>query len=529
MTENVFWTEKPVVAAAGAAGLFWVSYLVCKVIYNLFFHPLSKFPGPKIAAIGTYYEFYHDVIRDGTYLWRIEEMHRKYGPVVRINADELHIHDPDFYSKIYAGSKRVNKYGPAVAAFTVPRATLATIDHDVHRLRRSILNPYFSKRAVTMLEPLINDKVDRLCRRLEEWIGQGTAVDLDAAMAALTADIVSIYFYGKDFDYLGGKDFKFVVRDAILGLIGFYHFSRFVPAVANFINSLPIPVVRMIQPGAAALLESQQEIKAEIQQSLNEKDNVKSKSVIVGALGDPDIPAEEKTLDRLVDEGVTVIFAGTETTARSISVAMFHLLRNKSLLQKLRDELSTVDKGPDGQWAYNQLETLPYLVRPHLMERDCYQMVTLTVGVIHLRLGVFKKVCDLPMDLSSGFQESLQMKPYNMAIGLSRPVESTLLVHLDPSIFPSPNTFNPDRWVRAAREGVHLSKYICSFTKGTRQCLGINLAYAELYIAIAKVATSFEMELYNTSLEDVQVHHIRLTGYPKRGTGEIKATVTSKA
>lgn len=56
-----------------------------------------------------------------------------------------------------------------------------------------------------------------------------------------------------------------------------------------------------------------------------------------------------------------------------------------------------------------------------------------------------------------------------------------------------------------------------------------SLAYAELYIAIAKIATSFEMELYNTSLEDVQVHHIRLTGYPKRGTGEIKATITSKA
>lgn len=271
-----------------------------------------------------------------------------------------------------------------------------------------------------MLEPLINDKVDRLCGRLEEWIGQGTPVDLDAAMAALTADIVSIYFYGKDFDYLGGKDFKFVVRDAILGLIGFYHFSRFVPAVANFINSLPIPIVRMIQPGAAALLESQQEILVEIQQSLNDKDNVKSKSVIVGALGDPDIPAEEKTLDRLVDEGVTVIFAGTETTARSISVAMFHLLRDKSLLQKLRAELSTLEKGPDGQWVYNQLEALPYLVSHHLMEHNFYQMVVLTIRVIHVRLVVSKKGCALPTDLSSGFQESLQMKPCNMAIGLSR-------------------------------------------------------------------------------------------------------------
>ncbi|KAL5610623.1 hypothetical protein FOBRF1_006740 [Fusarium oxysporum] len=504
--ENIFGEEKLSFAIGQAAVLFWMSYLVCKAIYNVFFHPLSKFPGPKIAAIGSYYEFYHDVFKDGTYLWKIEEMHRKYGPIVRVNADELHIHDPEFYSKVYAGSKRVNKYGPAVAAFAVPRATLATVDHDVHRLRRNILNPYFSKRAVAMLEPLINDKVDRLCGRLAESVGP---VDLDAAMAALTADIVSIYFYGKDFNYLAAKDFKFVVRDAIIGLIGFYHFTRFVPTVANLINSLPIPIVRMIQPGAAALLESQQDIKVEIQQSLNEEDNVKSKSVIVGALGDPDIPAEQKTLDRLVDEGMTVIFAGTETTARSISVAMFHLLRDKLVLQKLRDELSTVEKGPDGRWTCGQLETLPYLT-------GCVQE--------GLRLA-HGPVIRLPRVSPN---EALQYSDWLIPAGT--PVsESTLLVHLDPSIFPNPNTFDPERWIRATEEGVHLNKYICSFTKGTRQCLGINLAYAELYIAIARIATSFDMELYNTTLEDVQVYHIRLTGYPRRGTGEIKATFTSKA
>ncbi|RSL53986.1 hypothetical protein CEP54_010131 [Fusarium duplospermum] len=342
-------------------------------------------------------------------------------------------------SPIVQGSNcpdQCHKYGPAVAAFTVPRATLATVDHDVHRLRRSILNPYFSKRAVTMLEPLINGKVDRLCGRLEESIGPGTPVDLDAVMAALTADIVTVYFYGKDFDYLGGKDFRFTVRDAILGLIGFYHFSRFSPSVVRFINSLPIPIVRMIQPGAAALLESQEEIKVEILQSLKDKCNVKSKSVIVGALGDPDIPVEEKTVDRLVDEGVTVIFAGTETTARSISVAMFYLLRDNSLLQKLRDELSTVRRGSDGQWAYSQLEILPYLT-------GCVQE--------GLRLA-HGPVIRLPRVSPN---EALQYDDWLIPAGT--PVsESTVLVHLDPSIFPNPDTFDPDRWVRAANEGVHL-------------------------------------------------------------------------
>ena len=55
--------------------------LTAEAIYNVFFHPLSRFPGPKIAAAGYLYEFYYDVIKDGVYLWKIEEMHDKYGTV----------------------------------------------------------------------------------------------------------------------------------------------------------------------------------------------------------------------------------------------------------------------------------------------------------------------------------------------------------------------------------------------------------------------------------------------------------------
>ncbi|KND87287.1 Trichodiene oxygenase, partial [Tolypocladium ophioglossoides CBS 100239] len=509
MIENTLGTEMSVATGVTAALLLFISYLVCKCIYNLYFHPLSNFPGDKVAALGLYYEFYHDVIKDGTYLWRIEEMHKKYGPIVRINANELHIHDPEFYPKIYAGSsRRVDKYPAAVAAYTVPTASLSTIDHDHHRLRRGILAPYFSKRSVTVLEPTINERVDRLCQRLEGAIASGEPIDLDAASAALTADIVSLYFYGKNYDYLGNKDFKFVVRDAIVGLIRFYNFTRFFPALANFIKSLPIPIIRLINPGAANLLISQIDIKREIVESLKDKEKIKTKSVIVGALEDPEIPAQEKTLDRLVDEGTTVIFAGTETTARSISVAIFYLLNNKALLQTLREELSTVTKGEDGQYPLQQLEALPFLT-------GCVQE--------GLRLAHGPAI-RLPRIAP---EEALRYGDWLSPPGT--PVsESTILIHLDPTIFPNPKVFDPDRWVRAEKEGIKLRKYIVSFTKGTRVCLGINLAYAELYIAIAKIASSFDMELFETTEDDLEVYHIRLTGYPRKGNGEVKAKIVRK-
>lgn len=60
------------IAAIAAAGL-------ATAIYRLYFHPLSEFPGPKLAALTTWYEGYYDIVHRGRYLWEMEKMHKKYG------------------------------------------------------------------------------------------------------------------------------------------------------------------------------------------------------------------------------------------------------------------------------------------------------------------------------------------------------------------------------------------------------------------------------------------------------------------
>lgn len=47
--------------------------------YRLFFSPLSKFPGPKLAAITGWVETYHDVFRGGQLIFKLGEWHEKYG------------------------------------------------------------------------------------------------------------------------------------------------------------------------------------------------------------------------------------------------------------------------------------------------------------------------------------------------------------------------------------------------------------------------------------------------------------------
>ena len=73
------------------------------------------------------------------------------------------------------------------------------------------------------------------------------------------------------------------------------------------------------------------------------------------------LPPEEKKLDRLWQEGQTIIGAGTETTAWSLSVILYHVLANPAIHERLQAELKGVFEIEAGKPTCNQLEKLPYL------------------------------------------------------------------------------------------------------------------------------------------------------------------------
>lgn len=59
------------------------SYQFLKIVYRLYFHPLSRIPGPKLTAITSLYEFYYDIICDGRFTFQVEKMHKQYGNAPR--------------------------------------------------------------------------------------------------------------------------------------------------------------------------------------------------------------------------------------------------------------------------------------------------------------------------------------------------------------------------------------------------------------------------------------------------------------
>ncbi|EEQ34237.1 benzoate 4-monooxygenase cytochrome P450 [Microsporum canis CBS 113480] len=482
-----------------AAIVALLSYLIVQTIYRLYFHPLSKFPGPKIAAIGRFYEFYFNVIKGGMYIWEIQRMHEKYGPIVRINHRELHIKDPHYYDEIYSSRKQEKDYY-AVSAFGMTLSMVTTLDHDLHRFRRGILNSFFSKRAVVSLEPLILEKVRRVAERLEEAFEENAVVPFDKLFAALTADVISKYAYGQSLGCLESKELKNGFRDFGNVAGNLSHISTFFPNMMAMLKALPEGVLQAMQPQAAGFFAVKKLVNDQAIATLSEASQPGYKApegadkTIFHALCDPAVPAKEKELNRVSEEALAVLGAGTETTARVLTVGTFYLYHDKSVLYRLREELKEVMPKPDSSITWTQLEQLPYLVSFGSLYDRCHLAISLTESRIQnafvsesLRVShtLIMRLPRIARDHSLAYKE--------FVIPPGTPVsQSSYFVHTDPTIFPDPEKFDPERWIQATEK-----------------------AYAELYLMFAVMARRFDMELHETTIENIRVGREFGIGLPK--------------
>lgn len=151
-----------------------------------------------------------------------------------------------------------------------------------------------------------------------------------------------------------------------------------------------------------------------------------------------------------------------------LSLATFYLLNQPSTLNKLRDELSSAVKDSTQLPSLATLEQLPYF-NATIMEtlRHTYGPVS-RLPRIHPNDTV---------QLSSAWKPLAESKaePLNYVVPPGYPISMTSVhVHMNPDIFPDPKAFAPERWLDTeGQRRKDLDKYILSFSKGSRQCLGI--------------------------------------------------------
>ncbi|KAF2093633.1 putative P450 monooxygenase [Rhizodiscina lignyota] len=492
--------------------LFLTAYLCyCASIafYRLYLHPLAKFPGPRLAAVTLWYEFYYDVVLRGRYTWKIDELHNEYGPIIRINPYELHIRDPSAYDKIYAGysAGKRDKWHWSAKMFTIPTSMIATVPHDHHRLRRGLLSSYFSTRSVTALEPMIRSAVNRMCTNIQKYHETGQPMRISDAFASLTMDVITEYTFSSSYHCVDSKDFEGGLRFAasFKAATQSSHLVKQFGWLIPMLKSMPLWLAKLVFPPIVPLIEFELEITDQVLRT--QRDEIKGSDMhltVFQELWQSDCDPSEKTTQRLVNEGQSIVAAGMLTTHHFLETTTFLILSHPEVLEKLRKELIEAMPTPETELSVAQIEKLPYLAA---VIKEGHRK---SYGVMHRLQRV---------DPEKTIEYNGFAIPPGTPVGMS-----SKLMHDDPSIFPEPEKFEPERFLRSDVE--RLDRYLVHFSKGTRMCIGLNLANAEICLALSSIFRRLDLELYETTWkEDVETAHDFFAATPRQTSKGVRVLV----
>lgn len=224
-----------------------VVWAVSTVVYRRLFHPLAQIPGPFLPAVTRLYIWYWNVLQDGHFYRKIEELHARYGPVVRIAPNEIHLADQDNYDKVYSVAGHFHKDALFYGALGL-RIMLTAVSNDEHRRRRAPLNHFFSRRAVLDLEDIVQEKVAKLCRRVREALAARTPADLRSGLRAVSIDVLTEYAFADCWNHLDAPDFKPWFSEALRDTGRMWWTFQQFPVLLKPMQAMPEDFARKMSP-----------------------------------------------------------------------------------------------------------------------------------------------------------------------------------------------------------------------------------------------------------------------------------------
>ncbi|KAL3431443.1 cytochrome P450 [Aspergillus tetrazonus] len=487
-------------------------YNITLIIYRLYFSPLAKFPGSRIAAATGWYEFYFDYWKNGKYIFEIERMHRVYGPIIRVNPDELSIHDPDFYNELYVteSKRRTNHYDVFCKGIDFDGSHLLTVDHTLHRKRRKPLEPFFSRKSIQELQPMLAEVTLKFEQRLRALSGTGTVVRLDHACAAFSGDIIAkicLDDVAEGDRFLDHPEFAPYWYNLIHMLVRSIPLFTGFPSLVRIVSYIPEQYLLWLFPQGQVFNEFKRVARENIDRIFSQThDNTKPLTSLFHHVAQSDMPESERSPERLAKEAQVLLGGGTASTARTIAFASFYIVDRPDIRSRLRDELRETMAGwPERVPSWAELERVTYL------QAIIKESLRLSYGVMH-------RLPRISPDLAIQYGD--YTVPAGTPVGMS-----AYLMHSDASVYPSPDKFIPERWLGPINPAMHRN-YV-PFCRGSRNCLGMNLAMAELSLCLAVLHRPGgpELGLFETDETDVKQVHDFLIPLPSIDTKGIRVVV----
>ncbi|KAM0806625.1 putative Cytochrome P450 [Seiridium cardinale] len=449
-------------------------YIVCLFFYNIFLHPLRHFPGPKLWAM-TRLPFTRNELSGQSHKG-ILQLHKAYGPFVRIAPEIISISHPaaptDLKGHRKAGQEEHSK-DPHNQTFN--EHNIIGANREDHMRFRQVMSRGFSAQTMSEQQPTIKGYVDILFKRLHEISTGGTRpVDMVAWYNYTTFDIIGDLAFGEPFGCLEGSTYHPWVAAVFLRIkyiaisrsLGRYPFGRILNKLANL-------------SGLAGKKQQHDELsKIKLQKRLAAKTDRPDfvGKMLKGRGGQ----GTNMTFDELVSNASVLITAGSETTATLLSAATFFLCQSPYALAKLTEEVRSTFSSDD-QIDLVTTQNMSYL---QAVLDETLRMYPPVSG------GTPRKIA------RGGGYIAGRFIPENTVV--ETPQWAT---YHNPAYFSQPDEFIPERWLGDERFKNDTREVMQPFSVGPRNCIGRNLAYAEMRLILARMIWNFDMHLAEDSYD----------------------------
>jgi cytochrome P450 len=353
------------------------------------------------------------------------------------------IHHPDDVKRVLVSNHRNYTKGVGLDRVKILLGKgLMTSEGEFWKRQRYMMQPMFHRRVITEFASLIDAANERFIARWEAQAARGEVVNLTDEMSELTLEIVLRSIFGSDLDRLaqqsGGNPFELVTKDQGRNLQFAFKF-----------RSLTKPVAALVRRRR----EAQEEHFDYVGMLMNARDKETGDAMSERAL---------------VDEVMTLVVAGHETTASALNWTWYLLSQHPDVEARLHAEI----------------DSAPPVTAPSLAQMESLAFTQQVVNEA-LRLyppGWLLSRRSIEPDVLSGFE-----------IGAGTNVLLPLyLLHRHPRYWKDPDVFWPERFAPEHEEQRPRFAYM-PFAAGPRHCIGETFALYEMLMHLYKVARRYRL------------------------------------
>ncbi|KAF2266740.1 benzoate 4-monooxygenase cytochrome P450 [Lojkania enalia] len=468
-----------------------LSYVAFSIIYNIFFHPLAKIPGPFLAKISSWPSFYHSLKGD-RHIWQWK-CFQIYGKKFRAMPNMVLFQSLEAYNDIYSNKANVKK---SKFYDSWPRNkrdinTLSTTDLVLHAKKRGLVSHAFTEQSTRAAAVLMTKHIARWTNLLlgennrgDEW---SDPRDLSVWADQLTFDIAGDLAFGIQFETKEPhpKDSRFKeIPGSIIQLMVYLYPVTKSPLIDFVIWVKPRGLNTLLEAMAPQPIRDYYSFVEEVvaQRLAIQEKNPEDEKDLFHFLCTVKDPATNQTAfdkDSLLAEAHLLIIAGTHTTGASLSAALFYLSHNPRVYAKLAKEIRSTFDSEDEILQGPRLLSCTYL-------RACIDETNRIAppGPSELPRVVLK----------GGITIDGEYYPAGVTVGNSGWSNGH-----NEEVFGDCCTFRPERWIISEEAGItatevsRLKRGFTAFGKGPDSCLGREIALLILMLAIARTVYSMDL------------------------------------